>query len=42
MISLSKRKAEKIEAWMKVMETVHEGDVVTGISLSDARIPSAR
>ena len=30
MISLSKRKAEKIEAWMKVMETVHEGDVVTG------------
>ncbi|HYW78315.1 MAG TPA: S1 RNA-binding domain-containing protein, partial [Thermoguttaceae bacterium] len=31
MISLSKRKAEKIEAWMKVMETVHEEDVVTGI-----------
>jgi len=31
MISLSKRKAEKIEAWMKVMETVHEGDVVTGV-----------
>ncbi|MBN1591162.1 MAG: S1 RNA-binding domain-containing protein [Pirellulales bacterium] len=30
MISLSKRKAEKIEAWMKVMETVQEGDVVTG------------
>jgi small subunit ribosomal protein S1 len=30
MISLSKRKAEKIEAWLKVMETVHEGDVVTG------------
>jgi small subunit ribosomal protein S1 len=30
MISLSKRKAEKIEAWMKVMESVHEGDVVTG------------
>ncbi len=30
MIVLSKRKAEKIEAWMKVMETVHEGDVVTG------------
>jgi small subunit ribosomal protein S1 len=30
MISLSKRKAEKIEAWMKVMETVHEEDVVTG------------
>jgi len=30
MILLSKRKAEKIEAWMKVMETVHEGDVVTG------------
>ena len=25
MITLSKRKAEKIEAWMKVMETVHEG-----------------
>jgi len=31
MISLSKRKAERIEAWMKVMETVHEGDVVTGV-----------
>ena len=30
MICLSKRKAEKIEAWMKVMETVHENDVVTG------------
>lgn len=30
MIALSKRKAEKIEAWMKVMETVHENDVVTG------------
>jgi len=30
MITLSKRKAEKIEAWLKVMETVHEGDVVTG------------
>ena len=30
MISLSKRKAAKIEAWLKVMETVHEDDVVTG------------
>ena len=30
MILLSKRKAEKIEAWMKVMQTVHEGDIVTG------------
>ena len=30
MIVLSKRKAEKIEKWMKVMETVHEGDVVSG------------
>ncbi|HEY4312786.1 MAG TPA: 30S ribosomal protein S1 [Pirellulales bacterium] len=30
MILLSKRKAEKIEAWLKVMETVHEGDIVTG------------
>ncbi|HEY4234008.1 MAG TPA: 30S ribosomal protein S1 [Lacipirellulaceae bacterium] len=30
MIVLSKRKAEKIEKWMKVMETVREGDVVTG------------
>ena len=30
MIVLSKRKAEKIEKWMKVMESVHEGDVVTG------------
>jgi small subunit ribosomal protein S1 len=33
MIMLSKRKAEKIEAWMKVMELVHEGDVVTGVAL---------
>jgi len=32
MITLSKRKAEKIEAWMKVMETVQEGDVVTGVA----------
>lgn len=30
MIMLSKRKAEKIEAWKKVMESVHEGDIVTG------------
>jgi small subunit ribosomal protein S1 len=30
MINLSKRKAEKIEAWRKVMETIHEGDPVTG------------
>jgi small subunit ribosomal protein S1 len=30
MVLLSKRKAEKIEAWLKVMETVREGDVVTG------------
>lgn len=30
MIVLSKRKAEKIEKWMKVMETVQEGDVVSG------------
>ncbi len=32
MITLSKRKAEKIEAWLRVMETVHEGDVVTGVA----------
>jgi len=31
MITLSKRKAEKIEAWKKVMDAVHEGDVVTGV-----------
>src|SRR3954468_2529480 len=31
MIVLSKRKAEKIEKWMKVMETVHENDVVSGM-----------
>src|SRR3972149_4741370 len=31
MVTLSKRKAEKIEAWMKVIETVKEGDVVTGL-----------
>ncbi len=32
MITLSKRKAEKIEAWMSVMNSVHEGDVVTGVA----------
>ena len=32
MITLSKRKAEKIEAWLQVMETVHEADVVTGVA----------
>jgi small subunit ribosomal protein S1 len=31
MIVLSKRKAEKIEKWLKVMETVHEGDTVSGM-----------
>ncbi len=31
MITLSKRKAEKIEAWLKVMEVVKEDDVVTGL-----------
>jgi len=31
MITLSKRKAEKIEAWKRVMENVHELDVVTGV-----------
>ncbi len=31
MILLSKRKAEKIEQWQKVMSTVKEGDVVTGV-----------
>ncbi len=31
MILLSKRKAEKIEAWTKVMENVQEADVVTGV-----------
>jgi small subunit ribosomal protein S1 len=30
MIVLSKRKAEKIEKWIAVMEKVHEGDVVSG------------
>ncbi len=30
MLTLSKRKAEKIKAWMNVMKTVHEEDVVTG------------
>ena len=30
MLVLSKRKAEKIEKWMAVMDKVHEGDVVTG------------
>ncbi len=33
MIALSKRKARKIEDWLKVMETVHENDVVTGVVL---------
>lgn len=31
MILLSKRKAEKIGQWQKVMSTVKEGDVVTGV-----------
>jgi small subunit ribosomal protein S1 len=31
MITLSKRKAERIEAWKKVMEAVREADVVTGV-----------
>jgi small subunit ribosomal protein S1 len=31
MILLSKRKAEKIEQWQRVMSTVKEGDVVTGV-----------
>jgi len=30
MLSLSKRKAERIAAWEDVMKNVHEGDVVTG------------
>ena len=30
MIVLSKRKAEKIEKWIEVMESVHENDVVSG------------
>ncbi len=30
MIILSKRKAEKIEAWENVMKQVHEGDIVEG------------
>jgi small subunit ribosomal protein S1 len=31
LIALSKRKARKIEEWNKVMDSVKEGDVVTGI-----------
>ena len=31
MLMLSKRKARKIEDWIRVMETVHENDVVTGV-----------
>lgn len=31
MICLSKRKAAKIEAWMRMMERVKEGDVVEGV-----------
>ncbi|MFV1964684.1 MAG: 30S ribosomal protein S1, partial [Pirellulaceae bacterium] len=30
MVALSKRKAEKIITWQKMMKTVHEGQVVTG------------
>ncbi|MEX2188434.1 MAG: 30S ribosomal protein S1 [Pirellulales bacterium] len=33
MIMLSKRKAEKIQAWIDVMQHVNEGDVVTGVAL---------
>ncbi|HEX5443549.1 MAG TPA: 30S ribosomal protein S1 [Pirellulales bacterium] len=32
MVALSKRKAEKIEAWRDVISKVHEGDVVTGVA----------
>ncbi len=32
MITLSKRKAEKLQAWKGVMDSVHEGDVVTGVA----------
>jgi small subunit ribosomal protein S1 len=32
MVSLSKRKAEKIKAWRDVMASVHEGDIVTGVA----------
>jgi small subunit ribosomal protein S1 len=31
MLTLSKRKAEKIKAWQRVMESVHENDVVNGM-----------
>jgi len=31
MLNLSKRKAKKIKEWEKVMSSVHEGDVVTGM-----------
>ncbi|MGL6194602.1 MAG: 30S ribosomal protein S1 [Thermoguttaceae bacterium] len=31
MVSLSKRKAEKIEAWDNMMKSVREGEVVTGL-----------
>ncbi len=31
MITLSKRKAEKIQAWTRIMQRVQEGDVVTGL-----------
>ena len=31
MVALSKRKAEKIEAWNEVMKTVKEDDIVTGV-----------
>ncbi|MFM7040637.1 MAG: S1 RNA-binding domain-containing protein, partial [Planctomycetaceae bacterium] len=30
LITLSKRKARRIEDWLRVMESVHENDVVTG------------
>jgi small subunit ribosomal protein S1 len=33
MIMLSKKKAEKIQAWIDVMQHVNEGDVVTGVAL---------
>jgi small subunit ribosomal protein S1 len=32
MVQLSKRKAEKIKAWINVISSVHEGDVVTGVA----------
>ena len=40
LITLSKRKARRIEDWLRVMSSVHEDDVVTGILVISNALPN--